>query len=68
MAVKRLGRIVFILLLFLAYLPAVFVPMLSRSSTSISGIPLLWVYMLFWVLYAYGLLVVAYIVDKKMGW
>ncbi|WFO74671.1 hypothetical protein J4526_06205 [Desulfurococcaceae archaeon MEX13E-LK6-19] len=65
---RYLKKVVFFLLLVLAYLPAVFVPAVNSSNIYIGSIPLLWIYMMLWTLYAFGLLVTAYVVDKKLEW
>lgn len=65
---KRLTKtLIFILILELNYLPIVFLPILNRIGGNIGGFPIVWVYMITWVLYSFTMLVITYLIDKKLG-
>jgi len=57
----------FILILGLNYFPIIFLPIINEVGGNIGGFPIVWVYMIIWVLFSFTLLVIAYFIDKRLG-
>ncbi len=54
-------------IIILNYIPLVFLPYVNSLGEFAPGLPLVWIYMVGWVLFSFTLLVLAYIIDKKAG-
>jgi len=65
--IKLTKTTIFTIILGLNYFPLVFLPSINRISGNIGGLPIVWVYMILWVLYSFILLVVAYSIDRRFG-
>ncbi len=59
--------LIFILILGLNYIPLVFLPLVNGISGNIGGFPIVWIYMIIWVLYSFTMLVITYLIDRKLG-
>ncbi len=57
---------IFILIIVLNYIPLLFLPIVNNMRGSIGGLPILWIYMILWVLFSFSMLVIAYVVDRRM--
>lgn len=60
-------KLVYALIIVLAYIPFITVEKLNKPGLLVAGIPALWLFMMLWTLYVFALLYIAYSINRMYG-